>query len=70
MSVIDENEKPTYEAPKVLKLGELAVGSICSPLGTSPGGVCEEGSAGGGACATGPGPQGECRTGGSPPPPP
>ena len=66
MSVINEDEKLTYEPPKVLKLGELAVGGVCSPLGTSPEGVCESGGAGGGACKPGGGPTGGCFTGSGP----
>jgi hypothetical protein len=64
MSGINEDEKLTYEAPKVLKLGELAVGQgACSP-GTNPTGVCSPGQFGGGACQPlGDGPQGTCSTG-------
>jgi hypothetical protein len=63
MSGINEDEKLTYEAPKVLKLGELAVGQACQP-GTNPTGVCSPGSFGGGACQPlGTGPVGACSDG-------
>jgi len=67
MSVINEDAKLTYEAPKVLKLGELAVGGVCSPLGTNPGGVCSDGHGGGGACQPlGSDPTGVCSDGSRP----
>jgi len=58
------DDKPKYEAPAVMALGELAsaVGQSCTG-GTMPGGACNPGGVGDAACVEGSGPKTDCNPG-------